>query len=70
METIDIMKKINSLSIEQRMLIAERIINSVREEEHKTSLENAANSLYKDYATDENLTIFTQLDCENFYETR
>ena len=33
-------------------------------------MEKAAEHLYADYATDENLTAFTQLDCEDFYEAR
>jgi hypothetical protein len=33
-------------------------------------LETAAKRLYEDYMTDKNLTLFTQLDCEDFYETR
>jgi len=31
-------------------------------------MEAAAEHLYADYTTDENLTAFTQLDCEDFYE--
>ena len=69
METLEIIRNINCLPISQQMLIAERIINSVRKREQQ-SLETAAERLYEDYMTDENLTIFTQLDCENFYETR
>jgi hypothetical protein len=33
-------------------------------------MEMAAERLYADYMTDKNLTVFTQLDCENFYEAR
>jgi len=32
--------------------------------------EKAVELLYEDYLTDKELTVFTQLDCENFYETR
>jgi hypothetical protein len=51
------------------MLIAERIIHSMRKRE-QPSLEMAAERLYVDYMTDENLTVFTQLDYEDFYEAR
>jgi hypothetical protein len=51
------------------MLIVERIIHSIRQSE-QPSMKVAAERLYSDYMTDENLTAFTQLDCENFYETR
>ncbi len=33
-------------------------------------MQNAAEALYSDYKTDEELTIFTNLDFEDFYETR
>ena len=69
METLEIMRNVNRLPLSQQMLIAERIIHSIRKRE-QSSLEAAAERLYADYMTDENLTLFTQLDCENFYEAR
>ena len=69
METLEIMRYVNRLPLSQQMLIAERIIHSIRKRE-QPSLETAAERLYMDYMTDENLTIFTQLDCEDFYEAR
>jgi hypothetical protein len=36
----------------------------------KKSLEEAAEFLYEDYKNDENLTEFTQLDGEDFYEAK
>ena len=69
METLEIIHNVNRLPLSQQMLIAERIIHSIRKREHP-SLEMAAEHLYSDYMTDENLTVFTKLDCEDFYETR
>jgi len=69
METLDIIRNINRLPATQQMLIAERIIHSIRQKE-QSSMEVAAEHLYADYTTDENLTAFTQLDCEDFYEAR
>ena len=69
METLEIMRNVNRLPLSQQMLIAERIIHSIRKKK-QSSLEMAAERLYEDYMTDKNLTVFTQLDCENFYETR
>ena len=68
METLEIMRNVNRLPMSQQIWIAERIIHSVRKEQ--PPLETAAKRLYADYMTDENLTVFTQLDCENFYEAR
>ena len=69
MQTTDIMQNITRLPISQRMLLVEYIIRSIRHEEQQP-LEKAANSLYSDYLNDKELTIFTQLDCEDFYETK
>jgi hypothetical protein len=66
METLEIMEKINELPADQRMLIAEKIIHSVRKEETKSQLKLAAERLYSDYQNDKELTIFTQLDGEDF----
>ena len=33
-------------------------------------MEFAANELYNDYVNDKDLTAFTSLDLENFYETK
>ena len=65
----DIMYNINRLPISQRMLIVEYIMRSIRHEEQQP-LEKAAECLYADYLNDKELTVFTQLDCEDFYETR
>jgi hypothetical protein len=69
MEVLEVMRNVNRLSLSQQMQIAERIIHSIRQKE-QLSLETAAERLYEDYMTDKNLTVFTQLDCENFYEAR
>jgi len=69
METLEIIRNVNRLPLSQQMLIVERIIHSIRNRE-LPSLEKAAERLYTDYLNDENLTMFTQLDSENFYEAR
>ena len=67
MQTTDIMHSISHLPVSQRMLIVEYIIRSIRYEEKQHPLEKAADCLYEDYLNDNELTIFTQLDCEDFY---
>ena len=69
MQAADIMHDISRLSISQRMLIVKHIIRSIRHDEQKP-LKKAAEHLYTDYLNDKELTIFTKLDCEDFYETR
>jgi hypothetical protein len=69
METLEIMRNVSRLPLSQQMFVAERIIHSIRQRE-QSSMEMAVECLCADYATDENLTVFTKLDCENFYEAR
>ena len=40
------------------------------QQKKQSTMEIAAERLYEDYMTDENMTIFTQLDYEDFYEAR
>jgi hypothetical protein len=70
METVAIIQEINNLPTHKRMWIVEQIVHALRSNANESSLENAANLLYDDYKNDKNLIEFTQLDCENFYETR
>ena len=69
MEALEIIRNVNRLPVSQQMLIAERIIHSIRRKE-QPSMKTAAERLYADYMNDENLTMFTQLDCDDFYEAR
>jgi len=69
METISIMHEIQSLPFAKQIYIAEWIIKSIRQRETKSQMEIAADKLYKDYKNDRELTIFTNLDFEHFYET-
>jgi hypothetical protein len=70
METVEIMHKINRMPRRQQMFIAEQIIHSILGKEKDTALKKAVACLSDDYCTDKNLIAFTQLDCEDFYETR
>ena len=69
MEVLEIVHSVNRLPLSQQMLVAERIIRSIRQREQPL-MEMAAERLYVDYTTDKDLTAFTQLDCEDFYEAR
>jgi len=69
METITILNEIQRLPFTKQIFIAEWIIKSFRQREIKNQMKIAAEKLYKDYLFDNELTIFTNLDFENFYET-
>ncbi len=70
METKEIIKVIQNLPVSKRMLIVERTLKTIRESETRKKMVEAANALFEDYKNDEELTIFTLLDYETFYETR
>ena len=45
-------------------------METLENKREQPSLKTAAERLYADYVNDENLTVFTQLDSEDFYEAR
>jgi hypothetical protein len=45
-------------------------LDYVQVEGNKLSLEKSVDLMQSDYETDKELTVFTQLDGEHFYETR
>ena len=52
------------------MLVIERTLKSIRQAELKGRLEKAVDSLMSDYGSDKELTAFTDIDFESFYEAR
>jgi hypothetical protein len=70
METKEIIREIKKLPVSKRIIIIEQTLKMIRENETDKQLENAANALLPEYKNDEELTAFTVLDYEAFYETR
>ena len=70
MRTNELLKEIKRLPLRKRIYLIEKAIHSIREQEEKDQMKNAVDSLYKDYENDNELTAFTNLDFEDFYETR
>lgn len=70
MQALEIIQEIQRLPISKRFYVVEETIKSIKKEEMSHQMELAANELYNDYATDKNLTAFTSLDFEQFYETK
>jgi len=73
-ETMQIMDIIKSLPLSEKMYIAELIFKDMREQTLKIEKEEevrkkAAQLLLEDYQNDRELTVFTALDKEGFYET-
>lgn len=70
MGTKEILLAIKKLPVSDRILIVEKTLKNIREAAQKKSLEAAAEALLEDYKSDGELTAFTSLDFEKFYETR
>ncbi len=70
MRTDEIIKEIQRLPIQKRILVIEKAINSIRREEEKTEITKAADLLYRDYQTDKVLTAFSNIDFDDFYEAK
>lgn len=70
MKTNEIIKEIKQLPVQKRIYIIEKTIHSLRKQEDPKQMKKAADTLYTDYKSDKELTAFTNLDFEDFYETR
>ena len=68
MGTKELIKEIERLPINKRMFVIERTLKSIRDSELKKKMEKAVDALLDNYRTDKNLTVFTNIDFENFYE--
>ncbi len=69
MTTTNLIRELDRLSLKDKLFVIDQTLKSVRTEKEK-SLNTAVDSLYNDYKTDKNLTAFTNLDQESFYEAR
>ena len=68
MSTTAIIREIIKLSLSEKLLV-KQTLRTIKKEE-KLSLEQAVSALYNDYITEKELTLFTNLDTETFYEAR
>ena len=70
METKELIKEIQRLPVRKQKLIVEWTLKAIRERELKNKMKKAVDVLQGDYLTDKELTAFTKIDFDNFYETR
>ena len=70
MSTQEILREINKLSLQERLLIIEKALETIRANETDQQLSIAAESMAPEYKSNKELTAFTSLDLENFYEAR
>ena len=69
MTTANLIQELDRLPLTDKLLVIERTLKSIRTEKEK-GLKVAVDNLYEDYKTDKELTAFSKLDKEPFYEAR
>lgn len=69
MSTIEIITEIKKLPLKEQIIVLKKIQESVKQKE-SSKLKKAAELLYENYKNDKELTAFTSLDSEDFYEAR
>jgi len=70
MRTNEILKEIQRLPIQKRIYVIEKTIHSIRKQEDTNQIKKAVDTLFNDYKSDKEMTAFTNLDFEDFYEAR
>lgn len=70
MRTSELIKEIERLPVQKRILVIEKTIHTLRKHEDNNQMVKAANLLSSDYKTDSEFTALTKLDFEDFYEAR
>jgi len=66
MKTKELINEIQKLPVRKRFYVIERSMHLMRRQEEEGQMKTAADKLYEDYLTDNELTAFTNLDFENF----
>ena len=70
MSTQEIINELNKLPLQDRLLIIEKTLEIIRSTELDQQLSNAAETMSSEYKSNKELTAFTTLDLEDFYEAR
>ena len=70
MTVTTILEEIHHLPIDKIIFIIEETIKSIKNNKLFLQMNHAANELYEEYKTNHELTAFTSLDMENFYEAK
>lgn len=69
MSAASIIEEIKRLPLADRLIVVEKTLQAIRQEK-SLELKAAADLLYEDYISNEELTAFTALDPEAFYEAK
>jgi hypothetical protein len=70
MDTRELVQEIERLPFEKKIFVMEEILKSIKRDKTSNSMQRAAEELYDDYVNDSELTAFSTLDADDFYEAR
>lgn len=70
MGTKEIIREIKKLPIAERISVIEKTLKTVKADSIRHPMEQASEILYNDYKNDRELTAFTALDFDKFYEAK
>ena len=70
MITVELLKEIDQLPLNEKLSLLERAIKDIIRHNFEQQLTIAAESLENEYRTNSDLTAFSNLDIEDFYEAK
>lgn len=70
METTDIIHEIQRLSLDKKFYVVEETLKFIRKAEMNHQMEMAVEERYNDYNSDKELSAFTAIDLDHFYEIK
>ncbi len=70
MRTNEIIQEIQKLPIQKRIYVIEKALQTLRRQSNTNQMNLAADDLFSEYVSNKELTVFTNLDFEDFYEAR
>ncbi len=70
MSTKDILKEINKLPVSEKLLLVEKTLRKIRSEAVYDQMIVAAEDMDSEYRSNKELTAFSNLDLDDFYEAR
>ena len=69
MSAFELINEIEKLPVSEQLLVVERAMHSIRIAEVQKRMSRAAELLQDDYTNDPELTAFSALDADDFYES-
>ena len=70
MSTSELLKEIDQLPLNEKLSLLEKAIKDIIKHNYELQMSVAAESLENEYKTNKDLISFSNLDIEDFYETK